>query len=78
MFTYVLQNEASLPVYDGNDVTLMFITVGLSLVNLMAPMDWVNEKIFPLKDEATETKSYEEARYYFGPVSKITYFENKL
>ena len=70
MFTYLLQNEASLPAYDRLDMIIMLVTVGLSLLNLMAPMDWVNEKLFKLEDERMETKSFEEARYTFGTVNR--------
>lgn len=54
--------------------SLIWITFGISLFHIFFPMESLNKKLFPIKDELTETITYEDAQVNFTTVSKFEYF----
>lgn len=79
MFTLILQSSDEEVPYDAAGFGLMWATMILSLVNIVLPMDYINEKLFPISDEVTETYTYQKARLSFGTVkiyvnSRLTYY----
>ena len=53
----------------------MWVTLGISLFHVVFPMEYLNKKLFPIKDEVTETDTFEEARLEFHSVNKESYLE---
>lgn len=68
MFTLILQTSDEEPAYDAAGFGLMWATFALSLANIVLPMEYLNEKFFPISDEVTETFTYQKARVMFDTV----------
>ena len=68
MFTLILQTSDEEPAYDAAGFGLMWATFVISLVTIFLPMEYLNEKLFPISDEVTENFTYEKARLLFANV----------
>lgn len=68
MFTYILEGSDNEAVHDKMGAVLMWLTLILSLFNLMSPMELVNENLFKVHKEVVETKSFNKMKVYFGTV----------
>ncbi len=65
LFTYTLENSAMDPVYNATELWLMWITLGLSIINVLVPMEYINQKIFKYQRRVTETMTYRQAQRSF-------------
>lgn len=65
VFTYTLENSAMDPVYNTVELWLMWITLSLSILNVLIPMEYINQKIFKNRKQVTETLTYRQAQRAF-------------
>ncbi len=62
---YSLQDSNHTLAFADNAKMWGWITLIVSLIHIFFPMDYLNKKLFPIKDLVTENESYEEARVNF-------------
>ena len=63
-YFFTLRNSESNFAF-GNE-PLVWITLGISLFHIVFPMEFLNKRLFPIKDEVTENQTFEEARLEFN------------
>ena len=70
LFIFALKNPKGESNFDFVQKSLIWATIGVSLFHVFLPMEWLNEKLFRIKDEDKENELYDEARPYFHTVVK--------
>jgi len=75
MYVFTLRNNYDELAFNDTAKFLVWITLGISLLNMLFPMEALNQKLFPIEDKVTETQTFEEARLGFPTV---TFFDNSL
>lgn len=54
-----LENSADrLAYYEDAPTGLVYIMIGISLINIIFPMEVLNKVLFPIKNEVTENTSF--------------------
>lgn len=56
--------------FEPNNSPMVWVTFGISIFHIFFPMESLNTRLFPIKDEVTESRTFEEVRNSFSTVSK--------
>jgi hypothetical protein len=71
MFAKTLKNDPGSLVFYNQSYQLIYASIAVSLVHIIFPMTLINETIFKIDDEVTETQIFERARMKFLTVLVI-------
>lgn len=72
IYIFSLKNSAGDLAFPIETTPFVWISLGVSLFHIIFPMELLNVKLFPIKDEVTETDNFEQARLRFTTDYEIT------
>lgn len=76
IYAVTLKNSADEFAFSNSGDAMIWIGLGISLFHIIFPMELLNKRLFPIKDEVTETQLYQEVRIEFNTVMPFNKFSN--